>query len=140
MRVLIVEDEPNLGRQLRSTLEGAGYAVDLASQHELHFEPELLVGYDCIVFVGHDEYWTWEMRDAALASDDLPLVLLDVQAFAARDRRGGAVGLRLVAAPLLAEQAEAEAQRLDPERVRTGGDTRPGPLRPRPRRLFRRAG
>ncbi|MEO6582257.1 MAG: DNA-binding response regulator, partial [Sphingomicrobium sp.] len=24
MRVLIVEDEPNLGRQLRSTLEGAG--------------------------------------------------------------------------------------------------------------------
>src|SRR5437868_6644723 len=35
MRVLIVEDEPNLGRQLRSTLEGAGYAVDLASS-ELH--------------------------------------------------------------------------------------------------------
>ena len=28
MRVLIVEDEPNLGRQLRATLEGAGYAVD----------------------------------------------------------------------------------------------------------------
>ena len=30
MRVLIVEDEPNLGRQLRATLEGAGYAIDLA--------------------------------------------------------------------------------------------------------------
>ena len=30
MRVLIVEDEPNLGRQLRSTLEGAGYAVSEA--------------------------------------------------------------------------------------------------------------
>ena len=29
MRVLIVEDEPNLGRQLRATLEGAGYAIDL---------------------------------------------------------------------------------------------------------------
>src|SRR5918993_1923134 len=29
MRILIVEDEPNLGRQLRSTLEGAGYALDL---------------------------------------------------------------------------------------------------------------
>jgi len=43
--------------------ERAGYAVDLASQHELHFEPELLDGYDCAVFVGHDEYWTWEMRD-----------------------------------------------------------------------------
>ena len=44
--------------------ERAGYAIDLASQHELHFEPELLDGYDCIVCVGHDEYWTWEMRDA----------------------------------------------------------------------------
>ncbi|WP_371833444.1 N,N-dimethylformamidase beta subunit family domain-containing protein [Ferirhizobium litorale] len=44
--------------------ERAGYAVDLAGQHELHFEPELLEGYDCVVFVGHDEYWTWEMRDA----------------------------------------------------------------------------
>ncbi|MDH6233992.1 hypothetical protein M2281_004605 [Mesorhizobium soli] len=44
--------------------ERAGYAVDLASQHELHFEPEILDGYDCVVFVGHDEYWTWEMRDA----------------------------------------------------------------------------
>lgn len=44
--------------------ERAGYEVDLATQHELHFEPELLEGYDCAVFVGHDEYWTWEMRDA----------------------------------------------------------------------------
>ncbi|OCP00666.1 MULTISPECIES: N,N-dimethylformamidase beta subunit family domain-containing protein [unclassified Ensifer] len=44
--------------------ERRGYAVDLASQHELHFYPEILDGYDCVVFVGHDEYWTWEMRDA----------------------------------------------------------------------------
>ena len=44
--------------------EGAGFAVDLASQHELHFTPEILEGYSCVVFVGHDEYWTWEMRDA----------------------------------------------------------------------------
>ena len=44
--------------------ERSGYAVDLASQHDLHFTPEILAGYDCVVFVGHDEYWTWEMRDA----------------------------------------------------------------------------
>jgi len=44
--------------------EREGYAVDLASQHELHFSPEILEGYDCVAFVGHDEYWTWEMRDA----------------------------------------------------------------------------
>jgi hypothetical protein len=44
--------------------ERAGYAIDLASQHELQYAPEILDGYDCVVFVGHDEYWTWEMRDA----------------------------------------------------------------------------
>ncbi len=44
--------------------ERLGFAVDLASQHELHFSPEILDGYDCVVCVGHDEYWTWEMRDA----------------------------------------------------------------------------
>lgn len=44
--------------------ERSGYAIDLASQHDLHFTPEILEGYDCVVFVGHDEYWTWEMRDA----------------------------------------------------------------------------
>jgi hypothetical protein len=44
--------------------ESAGFEVDLASQHELHFYPEILEDYDCVVFVGHDEYWTWEMRDA----------------------------------------------------------------------------
>ena len=44
--------------------ERAGFALDLASQHELQFNPEILEGYACVVFVGHDEYWTWEMRDA----------------------------------------------------------------------------
>jgi hypothetical protein len=44
--------------------ERQGYAIDLISQHELHFAPDLLDGYDCAVFTGHDEYWTWEMRDA----------------------------------------------------------------------------
>jgi hypothetical protein len=44
--------------------ERSGFAIDLATQHELHFEPDLLSGYDCVVMVGHDEYWTWEMRDA----------------------------------------------------------------------------
>jgi two-component system OmpR family response regulator len=34
MRVLIVEDEPNLLRQLRETLENAGYAVDTAADGE----------------------------------------------------------------------------------------------------------
>lgn len=50
--------------------ERAGYSVDLVSQHELHFSPEILSDYDCVAFVGHDEYWTWEMRDAVEAYVD----------------------------------------------------------------------
>ncbi len=34
MRILIVEDEPTLGKQLKSTLEANGYAVDLAVDGE----------------------------------------------------------------------------------------------------------
>jgi two-component system OmpR family response regulator len=34
MRILIVEDEPSLARQLRQTLESAGYAVDSAADGE----------------------------------------------------------------------------------------------------------
>jgi two-component system OmpR family response regulator len=34
LRILIVEDEPTLGTQLKNTLEGAGYAVDLATDGE----------------------------------------------------------------------------------------------------------
>ena len=34
MRILIVEDEPTLGQQLKSTLEHTGYAVDLSTDGE----------------------------------------------------------------------------------------------------------
>ena len=34
MRILIVEDEPTLGQQLKSTLEQTGYAVDLSTDGE----------------------------------------------------------------------------------------------------------
>ena len=49
MRVLIVEDEPNLGRQLRSTLEGAGYAVDLATDGEDGHYLGSTENYDAII-------------------------------------------------------------------------------------------
>lgn len=45
-------------------LEQAGYKVDLIAQHDLQFHPEILKEYDCLTFTGHDEYWSWEMRDA----------------------------------------------------------------------------
>ena len=49
MRVLIVEDEPNLGQQLKSTLEGAGYAIDLATDGEEGHFLGSTESYDAIV-------------------------------------------------------------------------------------------
>ncbi|MCX7889462.1 MAG: hypothetical protein N2422_06975 [Rhodobacteraceae bacterium] len=43
--------------------EGQGIALDYATQHDLHRDPGLLAPYDRVLIVGHDEYWTWEMRD-----------------------------------------------------------------------------
>ena len=49
MRVLIVEDEPNLGQQLKNTLEGAGYAVDLATDGEEGHFLGSTESYDAVV-------------------------------------------------------------------------------------------
>src|SRR3569833_927787 len=49
MRCLIVEDEPKLGRQLRSTLEGAGYAADLATDGEDGHYLGSTESYDAVV-------------------------------------------------------------------------------------------
>jgi two-component system OmpR family response regulator len=49
MRVLVVEDEPNLQRQLKSALEGAGYAVDTASDGEDGHYLGSTESYDAVV-------------------------------------------------------------------------------------------
>jgi two-component system OmpR family response regulator len=49
MRVLVVEDEPNLQRQLKSALEGAGYAVDTASDGEDAHYLGSTESYDAVV-------------------------------------------------------------------------------------------
>lgn len=43
--------------------EAQGIALDFTTQHDLHRDPGALAGYDRVLIVGHDEYWTWEMRD-----------------------------------------------------------------------------
>ena len=43
--------------------EAQGIALDFTTQHDLHRDPAALAGYDRALIVGHDEYWTWEMRD-----------------------------------------------------------------------------
>ena len=49
MRVLIVEDEPTLGNQLKNTLEAAGYAIDLATDGEEGLYLGSNENYDAVV-------------------------------------------------------------------------------------------
>jgi len=43
--------------------EAQGIALDYYTQHDLHADPAVLNGHARAVIVGHDEYWTREMRD-----------------------------------------------------------------------------
>ncbi|HGW4869699.1 TPA: N,N-dimethylformamidase beta subunit family domain-containing protein [Pseudomonas aeruginosa] len=43
--------------------EEQGYTLDFLTQWDLHFFPDVLAAYRCVIIVGHDEYWSWEMRD-----------------------------------------------------------------------------
>jgi hypothetical protein len=44
--------------------ERQGYAVDVAVNADLELHPDVLDGCRLAVSVGHDEYWSWGMRDA----------------------------------------------------------------------------
>ena len=41
----------------------AGFEVDIVSQYDLQLRADVIEDYPCLVFIGHDEYWSWEMRD-----------------------------------------------------------------------------
>ena len=44
--------------------ESNGFAVDVAISQDLERAPEILDGHRLYLSVGHDEYWSWGMRDA----------------------------------------------------------------------------
>ncbi|GLY81011.1 N,N-dimethylformamidase beta subunit family domain-containing protein [Actinoallomurus iriomotensis] len=44
--------------------ERHGYELDYLTQHDLHADETVLDPYRCVIVVGHDEYWSWRMRDA----------------------------------------------------------------------------
>jgi len=43
--------------------ERKGYTIDVLTQHDLERDPGILEPYACAAIVGHDEYWSWAMRD-----------------------------------------------------------------------------
>ncbi|MEV0590322.1 N,N-dimethylformamidase beta subunit family domain-containing protein [Nonomuraea cavernae] len=44
--------------------EEEGIELDFAVSSDLEFRPEVLDGRQLVVSVGHDEYWSWAMRDS----------------------------------------------------------------------------
>lgn len=50
--------------------ETHGFDIDIITQTDLQYRPEILAPYRCLVFVGHDEYWSAAMRDAVDAFVD----------------------------------------------------------------------
>jgi len=54
----------NWERAFTHWAEGNGYAMDFAISTDLETVPGLLDGYRLFTCAGHDEYWSWGMRDA----------------------------------------------------------------------------
>jgi hypothetical protein len=49
-------------------LEREGYDVTYSTDVDTHNTPSLLLNHKAFLSVGHDEYWSWEMRDNAEAA------------------------------------------------------------------------
>lgn len=52
------------GRRFVEWAEDAGYEFDYATTADLNDDPNALDGYDLVILVGHDEYWSMPARDA----------------------------------------------------------------------------
>ncbi len=56
---------PKWEKPILQWLADSGYAVDYCSGFDLHDGLDLLEAYQLLVCIGHDEYWTAQMRDTA---------------------------------------------------------------------------
>jgi hypothetical protein len=54
----------NWERPFLAWAEREGFAIDVAISQDLEAHPEVLEGHRLFLSVGHDEYWSWGMRDA----------------------------------------------------------------------------
>jgi len=55
---------PGWERPFVAWAEAAGHDIDVCTNTDLVDHPELLEDHPLLLSVGHDEYWTWAMRDA----------------------------------------------------------------------------
>jgi hypothetical protein len=54
----------NWERPFVAWAEASGFELDVAVSEDLENHPEVLDGHRLFLSVGHDEYWSWGMRDA----------------------------------------------------------------------------
>jgi hypothetical protein len=54
----------NWERPFLAWAEREGFAIDVAISQDLEAHPRVLEGHRLFLSVGHDEYWSWGMRDA----------------------------------------------------------------------------
>ena len=54
----------NWERVITNWAESQGFALDVATSHDLEDHPDVLDGHRLFLCAGHDEYWSWGMRDA----------------------------------------------------------------------------
>jgi hypothetical protein len=54
----------NWERPFLAWADAEGFAIDVAVSQDLEEHPEVLDGHRLYASVGHDEYWSWGMRDA----------------------------------------------------------------------------
>jgi hypothetical protein len=55
----------NWERRFVQWAEAEGIVLDYAINSDLEFHPEVLDGQKLMLSIGHDEYWSWAMRDRA---------------------------------------------------------------------------
>lgn len=53
----------NWERRFVEWAERAGFTIDMAVSSDLELRPEVVEPYQLVLSVGHDEYWSWAMRD-----------------------------------------------------------------------------
>jgi hypothetical protein len=53
----------NWERRFVRWAESTGIDLDYATNADLEFAPEVVTGHRLLVSMGHDEYWSWTMRD-----------------------------------------------------------------------------
>ncbi|MEA2581179.1 MAG: hypothetical protein QOE83_2071 [Actinomycetota bacterium] len=53
----------NWERVITRWAEEQGYALDVATSQDLETHPDVLEGHRMFLCAGHDEYWSWGMRD-----------------------------------------------------------------------------